>query len=211
MFEAQRSLLALVAIAAAAVGLPSCTGSAVQRTLPAGTVLRVEMLETVSSGTHQPGDPVVAQVVDPVELDGVVVIPAGSQVEGTVTDVVRRKKIGGKPKLAVEFTSLNPAAGEPLAIRAHHYVEGRSDTKKDAATIGGAAAGGALLGRVLEHDHEADATAVGALAGAAIGTGIAASRKGGEAVLPAGAGLALRLESPVALTVRAGARPDAAG
>src|SRR5262245_9467029 len=109
-----RAVLAVVT----AVLLASCVETGVQKTLPAGTVLRVEMLETVSSGTNKPGDRVVAQVVDPIEIDGVVVVPAGSEVTGTVVDVVPRKKIGGRPKLGLEFTNLDPPSGSALAIRA---------------------------------------------------------------------------------------------
>jgi hypothetical protein len=174
-------------------------------TVPSGTQLVVELQEGVSSAESQIGDVVNARVVEPVSMNGEVVIEAGSQVTGRVTQAVRSKKIGGRARLGLELTGLELPSGETSTISGAFYREGKSQTKKDAATIGGAAAGGAILGRVIGHDRgkEADGTAVGAIVGAAVGTGIAASNRGQDIVLPQGTKLSIRLDAPVRLSVDA--------
>ena len=174
-------------------------------TVPAGTQLVVELADGVSSTNSQLGDIFSARVVEPVSMNGEVVIEAGSQVTGRVTQAVRSKKIGGRARLGLEFTGLELPSGEASTISGAFYREGKSQTKKDAATIGGAAAGGAILGRVIGHDRgkEADGTAVGAIVGAAVGTGIAASNRGQDIVLPEGTRLSIRLDAPLRLTIDA--------
>ena len=210
--------LALASLAGAilACGTPaSDTGAAASEatkkeqtkevTVPSGTQLVVELQEGVSSAENQIGDVINARVVEPVSMNGEVVIEAGSQVTGRVTQAVRSKKIGGRARLGLELTGLELPSGETSTISAAFYREGKSQTKKDAATIGGAAAGGAILGRVIGHDRgkEADGTAVGAIVGAAVGTGIAASNRGQDIVLPQGTKLSIRLDAPVRLSVDA--------
>jgi hypothetical protein len=73
--------------------------------------------------------------------------------------------------------------------------KGESQNKRDAAIIGGAATGGALLGRIFGSDS--DDTVLGALVGGAIGTGIAARNKGQEVTLPAGTTIEIHLDSPL--------------
>jgi hypothetical protein len=175
-------------------------------TVPAGTVLVVELSETLSSARNQPGDSFSGRIVDPVEMDGEVVIDAGSQVTGRVTEAVRSKKIGGRSRLALEFTSLELPSGEEAPISGSFHGQGKSQSPKDAGTIGGATAGGALLGRIIGHnkgDEDARGTAVGALVGAAIGTGIAASNRGQDVTLPEGTTFQIRLDAPVKVTLDA--------
>jgi len=171
-----------------------------EKTVPTGTRLDVQLLDTVSSASSSPGDTVRAQVNEDVVLDGKVVIPAGSTVSGTVAEARGLKVIGGRSRLRVEFNSVELPSGE-TPIRAGFVREGKSETKKDAATIGGAAAGGAILGRILGRGHDAKDTALGAIVGGAAGTGIAAGTKGEEIVLPPGTRLALRLQAPAEVRV----------
>ena len=174
----------------------------VDKTIPAGTDLSVELLDGVSSGGSSPGDTFQARVNKDVVVEGTIVVPAGATVTGTVTQARGLKKIGGKAILGLQFNSVELPSGE-APIQAAYYREGRSETKRDAATIGGAAAGGALLGRVLGHDHDGKDTAVGAIVGGAAGTAIAAGTKGEEINLPSGTQLTLHLRSPVTVKVEA--------
>lgn len=174
----------------------------VEKTLPSGTALRVEMLDTVSSASSDAGDAIAARVVEDVVVGETVVIPAGSTVSGQVVEARGLRKIGGRALLRVVFESVDLPAGD-APIHASWGREGKSETKKDVATIGGATAGGALLGRVLNKDNEARGTAVGAIVGGAAGTAIAAGTKGEEVVLASGTQLKLRLDSPVTVKVEA--------
>jgi hypothetical protein len=163
-------------------------------TLPAGTVLNVAFQDGVASNTSMVGDSFRARVISDVAHDGAVVVPAGSVVVGTVTEAVPlKKKIGGRAKLALEFTSLELTSGRTATIAASFAEAGKSETKKDAATIGGAAAGGALLGRLLKDKKKDKGTLIGAVVGAAAGTAIAAKTEGEEVEIPAGTEISLAL------------------
>lgn len=170
-------------------------------TIPAGTEMEVAFLDGLSSNASKAGDTFRTQVLNDVVQDGMTVIPAGALVTGTVLEAVSLKKIGGKALLNLEFNGLELPTGATALIDASFAVEGKSETKKDAATIGGAAAGGAVLGRMLKRDDEAKGTLIGAIVGAAAGTAIAAKTEGEEIELPAGMELVLVLNRDAAVAV----------
>jgi hypothetical protein len=162
--------------------------------VPSGTLLAVEFQQTLSSATSLAGDRFTARVVEPILVDGRVAIATGSIVSGRVVKVLPSRKLGGRAQMDLEFTSLRLAAGAERPIAASFHDQGNSQTKKDAATIGGAAAGGALLGQIIGKDSKA--TVLGALVGGAIGTGIAAKNRGQEVTLPEGMVVEIHLDSP---------------
>ena len=164
--------------------------------VPAGTVMEVELLEGLSSQTSEAGDIFRARVASDVATDGAVGIPAGSEVVGVVTEVVPLGKVGGRAKLGLKFTDLVLPSGRTVPIDATLVQQGPSETRKDAATIGGAAAGGAILGRVLSKKDRSKGTVIGAIIGAAAGA-VLASRNGEEVVIPEGTRLDLKLDDEV--------------
>ncbi len=122
---------------------------------------------------------------------------------GTVTEAqALNKKIGGKAKLGLEFSKLELTSGRSAVLSAAYAEEGKSETKKDAATIGGAAAGGALLGRMIKDDDKSKGALIGAVVGAAAGTAVAAKTEGQEILIPAGTEITIQLVAPVQITVR---------
>jgi Zn-dependent protease with chaperone function len=162
-------------------------------TVPSGTVLIISFQQTLSSANSQPGDSFTARVVEPVSLNGRVAIAAGSTISGRVVDVQSSKRFG-RAQLNLEFTSLQVASGRESPISASFHGQGESQTKKDAATIGGAAAAGAVVGRAIGKDSES--TVLGAVVGGAIGTGIAARNRGQDVTLPEGIAVEIRLDAP---------------
>jgi hypothetical protein len=173
-------------------------------TLPAGTQLDVELTRTLASNTSAPGDAFRVRVDRDVMEDGTVAIPAGSEILGQVTEAVPLKKIGGQARLGLRFTDLVLPSGKTVPIDASFLQEGRNETGRDAATIGGAAAGGAILGRILNKGGRSKGSILGAIIGAAAGTAIASRTPGEEVVLPQGSVVTLRLDRPI--DVRAGSR-----
>jgi hypothetical protein len=172
------------------------------KTLTAGTDLDVELVDGVSSKTSHVGDAVRARVTQAIVIDGLTVVPAGTSIEGTVTEAIPLKKIGGAASLGLRFDTLELGGGARTGIAASLHQQGKSESGRDAGTIAGATAGGALLGRLLSKDDKTKGTLIGAVVGAAAGTGIAAATKGLEVELPAGTPLALHLEQPVDITLR---------
>ncbi len=163
--------------------------------VPTGTVLMVGFQEPLSSATSKAGDRFTAKVMEPVRLNGRVAIPAGSVIAGRVLSAKPAARLGGgRAQLNLEFTSLRLAAGRESPISASFHEQGASQTRRDGVTIGAAAAGGAVLGRVLGNDSKD--TVLGALVGGAIGTGIAARTRGEQVTLPEGMTVEIQLDRP---------------
>jgi type IV secretory pathway VirB10-like protein len=171
-------------------------------TVPAGTSFEVEFTKGLASNTSSAGETFRARIVSDVRRDGAVAIPAGSEVLGVVTDAVGARRIGGQAKLTVKFTDLVLPSGSTVPLRASFVEEGKSRAGRDAATIGGSTAGGALLGRIFSSGSRTRGTIIGALVGAAVGTAIAAQTAGEEVVIPEGSVVALKLDEPLAVKVR---------
>jgi hypothetical protein len=137
-------------------------------TLPAQTVLLVEMASGLSSHTSQPGQAFRATVSQEVSMNGLLAVPVGSNVYGKVTEAHPADKIGGRAELALIFHTLELTGGEPMAIAANFDLAGKSQRTKDAAMIGGGVVGGAIIGDQID---DGTGTAIGAIIGGVAGTG----------------------------------------
>ena len=170
-------------------------------TVPAGTPLPVVLDTAVGSATSRIDEPVRAHVTRPIVIRGLMAIPAGSRVDGVVTDATRSGRVKGRAHLALRFESLTPAqADETYTIRTTSVGRTAPGTKrKDALEIGGPAAGGAIIGALVGGKKGA---LVGTAAGAGAGTAVVLSTRGKEVSLPRGATLTLRLSDPVTIRVR---------
>jgi type IV secretory pathway VirB10-like protein len=177
--------------------------------VPAGTYLAAELTKTLASDTSKVGETFRARIgQDVTQDDGLVVIPAGSEVVGEVTAATPGKKIGGQARLTLKITDLVLPTGKTVPIDATIVQEGRGKGGRDAATIGGAAAGGAVLGRILGGADRGKGGVIGALIGAAAGAVIAAHTPAEQVVVPQGTALGLRLDQPVEVRVVTGGGPE---
>ena len=170
-------------------------------TLPIETTLGVEFLDELSSETSVVGDPFVARVIQNVTLDGQVAVPVGSEVHGVVAAAVPQKKIGGQAQLSLDFVQITLPDGQRVDLVARLDTAGKKQTKKDAVTISGSAAGGAILGRVLSKNDKTKGTAIGAVLGAAIGTAVASKNAGDPVVIERFSTAELLLEAPLEIAV----------
>jgi hypothetical protein len=182
--------------------LPAEEPRVVTVTVPAGTVLDAEFTKGVASNTSSPGESFRVRVARDVMEDGEVAIPAGAEILGEVTEAVPLRRIGGKAKLGLRFTDLVLPSGVTVPIEASFVQQGRSETGKDAATIGGGAAAGAILGRVLGKGNRSKGSVIGAILGAAVGTAVASKTPGEEVVIPEGTVVSLKLDDAVQVDVR---------
>ncbi|MEA2599665.1 MAG: hypothetical protein QOF89_657 [Acidobacteriota bacterium] len=171
-------------------------------TLPAGTPLDVEFTDRLASNTSAVGDTFRVRVADDVMEDGLVAIPRGSEIVGVVTEAVPLPRVGGQAKLALKFTDLVLPSGSTVPLHASFVQAGRSETGRDAATVGGAAAGGAILGRILNKGSRSKGAVIGAIIGAVAGTAIASKTPGEEVVIPEGSVVGLRLNDSIEVRAR---------
>lgn len=169
-------------------------------TVPAGTVLSVELKSAVASDSSNVEDPVRATLKRGVRVGGVQALPPGTAVLGHVTEADRSARVKGRARIAFRFTQLDvPGEGGRHAIRTNVYAREAAGTKKqDAAKIGAGAAGGAIVGGLL---GGGDGAAKGAAIGGAAGTGVVLSTRGKEVRLGPGAVVPVKLAAPLTLRV----------
>lgn len=168
-------------------------------TIPEGTTLAISFVDLITSETAMVGDPVVTTLRQPVIAGDRVIFPVDSRVEGRVTDVKPATK-GFKDTsgaVAVSFDRISSPSGRQATIVAGFTKIAEGSGKKKAAIIGGSAAGGALLGKILNKDK-----AGAAVIGGAIGAAIAGGTKGKEAIIEPGEEMTVGLEAAVRLTIR---------
>ena len=171
----------------------------VEVTVPAESVLGLQIQTAVSSETARVEDRVDARVTRDVRVGDRVAVPAGSQALGSVVQVDRGGKLKDRAHFAIRFNTLILPDGSrlPLTAEAVHR-EGSSPTNKSAARIGGATVGGAILGAILGGGKGA---AIGGAIGAGGGTAAAMAGDREPATLPAGSIVNIRLMSPVTVTL----------
>ena len=166
-------------------------------TLPVGTTLRLKLQSAVASDSSRVEDTVRAELRQPVSLEGKAVLPAGTEVVGTVTDVERSGRVKGRARVAYRFNSLR-AAGERYDIKTSQLSHQAAATKgEDAKKIGIGAGAGAAVGALFGGGSGA---AKGAAIGGAGGTGLVLATRGKEVHLGPGAEVTTKLTAP--LTVR---------
>jgi len=168
-------------------------------TIPSGTTLRLSLSSAVGSDTSRVEEPVRATLRSPVTINGQVVLPAGSEVTGVVTDADGSGRVKGRARVAMRFSSVR-ANGESYDIRTSGYAQEAAATKKqDAEKIAIGAGAGAALGAILGGGSGA---AKGAAIGGAGGTGVVLATKGKEVHLGPGAGITTRLTAPVTVRIK---------
>jgi hypothetical protein len=167
-------------------------------TIPAGTAMRVRLDQSVGSDISRVEDSVSGRLVNAIVIDGRTIAPAGSPVFGSVTQVVRSGKVKGRARLGMKFHTLVPAGDdERYRIGTRTWTAIAPATKKkDVATIGLPAAGGAIVGGVIGGKKGA---AIGAAAGGGTGTAVVLSTRGREVRLGRGATLLVRLSQPLSV------------
>jgi hypothetical protein len=170
-------------------------------TIPAGTLLPVILDTTVGSDISRIEGPVSAHLARGIVIGGDTVVPSGSHVSGVVTDATRSGRVKGRAHVSVRFTNLT-SRGDDERYRISTAAVGRTapaTKKKDALTIGVPAAGGAIIGGLVDGKKGA---AIGAAAGGGGGTAVVLGTRGKEVRMLRGSRLTLRLTQPLTVRVR---------
>jgi hypothetical protein len=169
--------------------------------MPAGTVIRVRMDNEINSESSDPGDTFTVTVSDPVEVDGQVVLIAGTLMEGRILEVERASAGRKNGRLEIIFETLFLDAGLKRSIDGSIL---RQNERKPGSGLGiltaiGAAAVGAVIGAVAKAEKGA---LIGAGIGGGAGIGAVLLRKGSVLRIPAGDEFGVRLNKPVPLPAK---------
>jgi len=180
-----------------------------------GTRIPLGLINTLSTKSAAEGDRVYLETVFPILTNGRIVIPPGSWVSGTVTDVKRPGRVKGRGELYLRFDSLTLPNGVTRDFRArvggvdgqggeeYDRTEGiiRSEGNKagDARTIAETAGAGASVGMIAgaAAKHYALGGGIGAAAGATAGLMAVLLSRGPDAVLAKGTTVEMITDRPL--------------
>jgi hypothetical protein len=170
-------------------------------TIPSGTSLAVTLDNAVGSDISTVEESVSGHLSHAVTVAGETVLAEGTKVAGVVTDATRSGRVKGLAHVAVRFNSVEPALGDAKYRMTTATVQrtAQATKKKDAAKIGGAAAGGALIGAIAGGGKGA---LIGTAIGGGAGTAVVMSTRGDEVHLAKGSALTVRLSEPLTIKVR---------
>jgi hypothetical protein len=176
-------------------------------TVPAGTRLDLVLNDELSSRKNKPGDTFTAKLASDVrDPSGVVVIDAGSTVNGTIVAVKPAPNRRTPGTLTVALTTIE-TNGKTFPIRAtidSVQTEYRKQdiNGRDVAKVGAGAAAGAVVGQVLSKNTKG--TVIGAVVGGMAGAGVAVETKDLDIVLPDGSHIIATITEPVKVAVDRG-------
>ena len=164
--------------------------------VPAGTPLAVRVNQALGSKTSQTGQTFTATLAQPLSVGGHHAIPRGADFLGTVLNAKSKGKVKGEGELSLQLTSVT-VHGHTYKIQTASLdstVKGKG--KRTAATTGGGAAGGALIGGIAGGGKGA---AIGALVGGGVGFIGGAATGNKQIEIPAETVLTFELTAPITL------------
>jgi hypothetical protein len=189
------------------------------RQIVAGTEIHLTLLSRINSATAKEGDPFLAVLAQPVQLDSRILLPAGTRIHGIIGTIQPAKNFSafrGQAYLNMTFKSIEIDSrlipvqmsilligtprvdGESKRRRDMKITEGevlqeKHDYKGDAIGMAVGGGGGTLVGLIFS--NVARGFGIG-MAGGAI---YVAARKGKEVNLPEQTGILARLDSTVSV------------
>lgn len=178
-------------------------------TIPAGTNVRIQMIDSVDSAKNQVGETFLASLDAPITVGSEVVVPKGADIYVKLTEAKTSGKFSGRSELQLEL--------DHLKFQGRTYNLGSSTYEQVGASRGKDTAKKTAIGAAI-------GTAIGAIAGggkgAAIGAGVGAGSgaaaqifiKGKQVQVPSETKIDFQLDQPVEITLasaRAGAAKQA--
>jgi hypothetical protein len=186
-----------------------------QTALPTGTAVKMKLETTLATFSSKVGDPFSARVTEPLTMDGRVVIPVGTTVEGRVTKSSEPRRVAGRPTIGIfpqnlilpngdRFTLnaslIDTNAGRGSDVNNEGQFKGAGHDSKDLTEVGLGTGGGMLIGGLAGGGK-------GFLIGGAIGATVTVTHwlsKHRSAMLPAGTELVMELNRPMTMTTVSG-------
>jgi type IV secretion system protein VirB10 len=182
-------------------------------TVPAGTEIPLRLAQGISTKNAKPGDPVYAETAFPITLNDRVVIPAGTYVQGRISEVRRPGRVKGRAEFLMHFTTMifrsgytvmlpgsvegMPGAAKETVKDKEGTIQGDSSKGKDAGTVATTTGTGATVGAIANRGVKG--AAIGGGVGAAAGLAAVLLTRGPDVNLPTGTSVQMVLQRPLVL------------
>jgi len=163
-------------------------------TIPSGTALTVRLVDPIDSEKNQVGDTFHATLNSPLTINGDVVVPSGSDVQGHLANVKSAGKFAGQSVVVLQLDSITSGVNTYNIQTDQYTKQGSSRGKNTAEKVGAGAGIGAIIGAIAGGGKGA---AIGAAAGGGLGGGVQAATKGQQIKLPSETVLNFTLQAPV--------------
>jgi len=180
--------------------------------VPAGAQILLRLQHAITTKSANVGDPVFAVTTFPYVQDGHMLIPAGTYVQGRISEIQRPGRVKGRAQILFHFTTLIypngytvmlPGAVENVPGMEHSTMKGQEGTIQqdsgkghDVATAAEAAATGGLIGAAAGGLKGAG---IGGAGGAVVGTAIALFSRGKDLLLEQGTAIQMVVQRPIDL------------
>lgn len=186
-----------------------------QFTVDRGTRVALSLINSISTKHSQEGDRVYLETAFPVLVNGRIVIPVGSWVMGTVTQVTRPGRVKGRGELYVRFDTLTLPNGVAREFRsrmggmdagstgeldrAEGKVKSEGNKSGDLKTVAETTAAGASVGAIAGNvaGHGTMGIGLGAMAGAAGGLIYTLVSRGPDAMITKGSTVEMVLDRDI--------------
>jgi len=189
-------------------------GQAGKYVVKAGTRIPLVLVNSISTKNSREGDQVYLQTSFPIAVSSRIVIPEGSYVTGTITQLKRPGRIKGRGEMYLRFDSLMLPNGVQRDFRGtlsavdgsrdetmkgnEGKVQGDTSRGQDVGTVAEPAATGATIGAIAGSGKGAG---IGAGVGAAAGLGAVLLTRGPDVRMPRGSSVEMQLDRPLTFSV----------
>jgi hypothetical protein len=178
-----------------------------QVTVLENSLLRVMTTAPISTRGTREGETFLFTLDEDVVVDGVLIIPRGAMLRGSVVESKNSGKLSGSPDLILKLDSLD-LGGHSYPLYTYEFkVVGTSKSRPTETKIKAGAVIGAVAGLALDASAKGTTTAAGKLAGmgtgaalgAGVGTVVSAATPGPPLVIPAESQIDFYLSSPISV------------
>jgi hypothetical protein len=192
--------------------LPAFSARAAE--IPQGAHVLLRMENSLNTRTAQDGDYVYLRTSVPIAVAGEIAVPAGSYVQGVVTEAKRSGRVKGRAQLAIRLETLTLGTGKVYRFEPHlsavdsgetgqkvvgaeNTVEQAPGKGQDAERIAILAGTGAAIGGIADRSWKG--AGIGAGVGSAVGLATVLLTRGKEVELRQGSTLDVVFDRPVSL------------
>jgi type IV secretion system protein VirB10 len=178
--------------------------------IPAGAQILLRLEHAITTKSAKIGDPIYAITTFPYAVDGKMLVPAGTYVQGRISAIQRPGRVKGRADLLFHFTTLIypngytlllPGAVDNVPGMEHSTMKNEegtirqdSDKGHDVATAAEAAATGGLIGAAAGGLKGAG---IGGAGGAVVGTAIALFSRGKDLRLEQGTSIQMVVQRAI--------------